>query len=234
MKAIAALLTGVALLASALPARAVEAFRATYDVYRSGRALGVATLQVVPDAGRWRIDLVMDGKGLIGLAGLNAQQSTVFDEVNGTFRPLAQSTVRKVLFTRKQTTGVYDWSARRATWTGDLKDSRKAPVALEPGDLSALLVDLALIRDARPGAVLEYRVVDNGRARPQRWQVGTVAEDVTIGELPFSAYRVDRVQTGGDQTSIWVAEGGPTPVRILQRENGEDTYDLRLTGYKGA
>ena len=218
----------------ALPAGAVERFHATYDVYRGGRSLGVATLQVVPDAGRWRVDLVMDGKGLIGLAGLNAQQSTVFDEVNGSFRPLAQSTVRKVLFTRKQTTGVYDWSARRATWTGDLKDSRKAPVALEPGDLSALLVDLALIRDARPGAVLDYRVVDNGRARPQRWQVGTATEDVTIGELPFSAVRVDRVQTGDEQTSIWVAEGVPTPVRILQRENGEDTYDLRLTGYKGA
>lgn len=231
---IAAALLALLLAAAALPARAVDAFRASYDVYRGGRALGVATLQVVPDGARWRVDLVMDGKGLFGLAGLNAQQSTVFDEVNGTLRPLGQSTVRKALFTRRQTTGVYDWSARRATWTGDLKESRRAPVALEPGDLSALLVDLALVRDARPGAVLQYRVVDNGRARPQRWQVGTAPESVTIGELPYSAFRADRVQSGNEQTSIWVAEGVPTPVRILQRENGEDTYDLRLIGYKGA
>ncbi len=40
------------------------------------------------------------------------------------------------------------------------------------------------------------------------------------------------MQSGGEQTSIWVAEGVPTPIRILQRDNGEDTYDLRLIEYK--
>ena len=222
----------LALLAGA--AAAATPFHATYDVYRGGRALGVATLQVVPDGARWRVDLVMDGKGLVGLAGLNAQQSTVFDEVNGTYRPLAQSTVRKLLFTRKQTTGVYDWSARRATWTGDVKKTRRSPVDLQPGDMSGLLINLAVIRDAAPGRTLDYRYVDEGRARMQRYVVSTEPESMAVGELEYSALRVDRVQTGGEQTSIWVAEGVPTPVRILQRENGEDTYDLRLIGYKGA
>ncbi len=106
---------------------------------------------MVPQGGRWRVDLVMDGKGLIGLAGLNAQQSTVFDEVNGAYRPLAQSTVRKLLFTRRQTTGVYDWSARKATWTGDVKKTRRTPVDLQAGDMSGLLINLAVIRDAQPG-----------------------------------------------------------------------------------
>jgi hypothetical protein len=32
---------------------------------------------------------------------------------------------------------------------------------------------------------------------------------------------------------IWVARNVPTPIRILQRENGEDTYDLRLVEYRG-
>ena len=176
----------------------------------------------------------MDGKGLAGLAGLNAQQSTVFDEVNGTYRPLAQSTVRKVLFTRKQTTGTYDWSAGRATWTGDVKKTRRAPVALQPGDMSGLLINLAVIRDARPGATLQYRFVDDGRARPQQYVVSTRTEPMTVDELHYDALRVDRVQSGAEQTSIWVAEGVPTPIRILQRENGEDTYDLRLIEYKGA
>ena len=36
-----------------------------------------------------------------------------------------------------------------------------------------------------------------------------------------------------EETSIWVVDGVPTPVRILQRENGQDTYDLRLVEYKG-
>ena len=222
------------LLAVAGAAWAVEPFRASSDVYRGGRAIGVATLQVVRDGARWRVDLAMDGKGLAGLAGLNAQQSTVFDEVNGTYRPLAQSTVRKVLFTRKQTTGTYDWSAGRATWTGDVKKTRRAPVALQPGDMSGLLINLAVIRDARPGATLQYRFVDDGRARPQQYVVSTRTEPMTVDELHYDALRVDRVQSGAEQTSIWVAEGVPTPIRILQRENGEDTYDLRLIEYKGA
>jgi hypothetical protein len=31
-----------------------------------------------------------------------------------------------------------------------------------------------------------------------------------------------------------VVDGVPTPVRLLQREDGEDKYDLRLVEYKGA
>jgi hypothetical protein len=234
MKTLARLALAIALLGLATLAQAVEPFRASYDVYRGGRALGVATLSVAPDGGRWRVDLVMDGKGLVGLAGLNAQQSTVFDEVNGAYRPLAQSTVRKLLFTRRQTTGVYDWSARKATWTGDVKKTRRAPVDLQPGDMSGLLINLAVIRDAQPGQTLQYRYVDSGRARVQQYAVSATPDDMTVGELRYSALRVDRVQSGGEQTSIWVAEGVPTPIRILQRENGDDTYDLRLIEYKGA
>jgi hypothetical protein len=234
MRTLASIALALSLFAVATLAHAVEPFRASYDVYRGGRALGVATLSVVPTGDRWRVDLVMDGKGLIGLAGLNAQQSTVFDEVNGAYRPLAQSTVRKVLFTRKQTTGVYDWNARKATWTGDVKKTRRAPVDLQPGDMSGLLINLAVIRDAQPGQTLQYRYVDSGRARMQQYLVSATPEDMSVGELRYSALRVDRVQSGGEQTSIWVAEGVPTPIRILQRENGEDTYDLRLIEYKGA
>jgi hypothetical protein len=234
MSRFARLALAIGLLGLATLAQAVEPFRASYDVYRGGRALGVATLSVVPSGERWRVDLVMDGKGLIGLAGLNAQQSTVFDEVNGAYRPLAQSTVRKLLFTRRQSTGVYDWSARKATWAGDVKKTRQAPVDLQPGDMSGLLINLAVIRDAQPGQTLQYRYVDSGRARVQQYVVSPTPEDMVVGELRYSALRVDRVQSGGEQTSIWVAEGVPTPIRILQRENGEDTYDLRLIEYKGA
>lgn len=229
-----ALLATCLMLASGLAA-AVEPFRASYEVYRGGRALGVATLQVVRNAqGHWRVDLDMDGKGLVGLAGISAQQSTVFDEAGGVYRPLSQSTVRRVLFTRKQSTGVYDWQARKARWTGDVKQTRRAPVDLQPGDMSGLLINLAVIRDARPGATLEYRYVDTGRVRPHQYVVGTEPEEMVVGELRYSALRVDRVQSGGEQTSIWVAEGVPTPIRLLQRENGEDTYDLRLIEYRGA
>jgi hypothetical protein len=57
---------------------------------------------------------------------------------------------------------------------------------------------------------------------------------VKVGELSYSAMRVQRVQSGNEETLIWVVDGVPTPVRMLQRENGQDTYDLRLVEYKGA
>ena len=227
-------LAGLSLLAMSAPSLALQPFSASYDVLKGGRTLGVATLKRSPtDAGRWRVDRVMDGKGLIGLAGLNAQQSTVFDEVNGTYRPISQSTIKRALFTRRQTTGVYDWAASRAQWVGDVKPAHRAPVVLQPGDRSGLLINLAVIRDAQAGKSLDYRFVDTGRARSQHYVVAAVPEEMTVGELRYSALRVDRVQTGGDATSIWVSEGVPTPIRILQSENGEDTYDLRLTEYKG-
>jgi len=216
--------------------RALEPFVAQYQVFKDGRVLGDAIMQVVRnDARRWRVDLNIRGtEGLIGLAGIAAQQSTVFDVAGATYRPLAQSTLRKTVFTKKQTVGVYDWRSHQARWTGDVKESRRAPVFLQDGDQSGLLINLAVIRDAQPGKSLNYHFVDDGRVRDHRYDVSTQLEEVKVGELSYSAMRVARIQSGNEETVLWVVDGVPTPVRLLQRENGEDKYDLRLVEYKGA
>ena len=215
--------------------RALEPFVAQYQVFKDGRVLGDAVMRVVKnDARRWRVDLDMKGTGWVGLAGIAAEQSTVFDVAGNDYRPLAQSTVRKTVFTKKQTVGVYDWRSHQARWTGDVKESRRAPVTLQDGDQSGLLINLAVIRDAQPGQSLQYRFVDDGRVRDHRYDVSSQIEDVKIGELSYSAMRVTRAQAGNEETVIWVVDGVPTPVRLLQRENGEDKYDLRLVEYKGA
>lgn len=215
---------------------ALQPFIAQYQVFRAGNVLGDATMQVVKnDERRWRVDLGIHGtRGLVGLAGINAEQSTVFDLAGDQYRPLAQSTLRRTLFTRRQTVGVYDWRSMQAHWTGDVKQTRRAPVALHAGDQSGLLINLAVIRDAQPGRSLQYRFVDDGRVRDHRYEVAVDLDPVQVGELKYSAMRVTRLESGNDETVIWVVDGVPTPVRILQRENGEDTYDLRLVEYKGA
>ena len=214
----------------------LEAFVARYTVTNGGRALGEATLQLVRQAPRWRVDLTMSGTGLFRLAGINAEQSTLFEDLGETYRPLSQATVRKTLFTRKKTVGTYDWRSRSARWTGDVKDERRTPVALQDGDMSGLLINLAVIRDAAPGRTLRYRYVDNGRVREHRYAVAEELEPISVGELRYNAMRVSRIEDAnaqGDETVIWVASGVPTPIRMLQREDGEDTYDLRLTEYLG-
>lgn len=219
-----------------LPAQALEPFIAHYQVFNGGKEMGDATMQVVRnDARRWRVDLGIHGtSGLMGLAGVNAEQSTVFDQVGDRYRPLSQGTVKKALFTRRQTIGIYDWRSQMARWQGDIKEERQKPIELQAGDMSGLLINLAVIRDAQPGKTLQYRFVDNGRVRPHQYVVAPDTEGVKVGEMSFSAMRVNRVQSGNEETVIWVVEGVPTPVRILQRENGQDTYDLRLVEYKGA
>ncbi|MFC5569700.1 DUF3108 domain-containing protein [Lysobacter yangpyeongensis] len=242
LAALAALLALPAMAGDATPAvatgapRPLEPFIAQYQVFKDGDVLGDAVMQVVKNDGRrWRVDLNIRGtRGLIGLAGIAAEQSTVFDVAGSRYRPLAQSTVRRSAFTKKQTVGVYDWRSHVARWTGDVKETRRAPVALQDGDQSGLLINLAVIRDAQPGTSLHYRFVDDGRVRDHRYDVSTNLEDVKIGELDYTAMRVARAQGGNEETVIWVVDGVPTPVRILQREDGKDKYDLRLVEYKGA
>ena len=228
------LLVGGLALAS-LPAMALEPFVATYQAYNQGKLAGAATMRVAQtDGARWRVDLGVRGtRGFAWLAGLNIEQSTVFDTKDEQYRPLSQATVKHAVFTGKKMSGLYDWQARSAHWQGDVKKTRTAAIPLQDGDMSALLVNLAVIRDAQPGKTLDYRVVDNGRARDYRYTVAAQTEIVNVDDLSYDAMRVARTNGGNDETIFWVANGVPTPVRILQRENGQDTLDLRLVEYQG-
>jgi hypothetical protein len=230
------LLLGLVLAGSAAPALALEPFVASYQAFNEGKLAGSASMKVVPKAGsQWQIDLNVKGtRGFARLAGLNIEQSTVFDTADGQFRPLSQATIRRALLMGKKMVGTYNWTTRTAQWQGDIKKNRRAPLPLQPGDMSALLMNLAVIRDAAPGKQLDYRVVDNGRIREYQYLVSPEPENVTVEDLSYSALRVSRANGGNDETIFWVADGVPTPVRILQRENGQDGVDLRLVEYQGA
>ncbi|MDH5824008.1 DUF3108 domain-containing protein [Luteimonas sp. RD2P54] len=218
-------------------AAALEPFLATYDAWYEGRHAGDATMRVAHlDGTRWEVELDIRGRhGLLGLARLNMGQSTVFDVADdgGRFRPLTQRTVRKALFFGREIDGVYDWDAGTAQWSGDVSKRRRNPVPLREGDLSALLINLAIIRDAEPGVTLNYRFVDNGRARDHVYRVAEEPEIVEVGDLSYSALRVSRVDDDDDETLVWVASGVPTPIRILKRDAEGDDVDLRLIEYQG-
>jgi len=210
-------------------------FRATYSVARNGSPAGIASMQVVDlGNGRWRLDLGIRGtQGLAGLAGLNLQQSTVFERVGDGFRPLSQATIKHLLMSNKRITGSYDWTHDRAQWTGDVSAKRRAPVALQAGDMNALLVNLAVVRDADAGKPLQYRVVDNGRARLQTFATSAAKDVVTVGDLSYDAWHVRRTNAGSDGMEAWVSDNVPTPVRILQTDSDTGTLELLLTDYKG-
>lgn len=215
---------------------ALQPFVATYQAFYRGKEAGDATLQVLhSDGGQWRVDMAVRGrKGFASILGLNLEQSTVFRIDGNTYVPLTQSTVKKALLFGKKVVGTYDWNAGNAQWQGDLKKERRQPIPLQPGDQSALLLNLSLMRDARPGGDLSYRYVDVGRIRQYAYRAAEATENVQVGDLSYDALRVYRVNGGDNETIIWIANGVPTPVRILQRDKGEDQVDLRLVEYKGA
>ncbi|TKS53441.1 DUF3108 domain-containing protein [Luteimonas yindakuii] len=211
-------------------------FLASYEAWYQGRHAGDATMRVEQaGGGRWEVSLGIRGRhGFAGLARVNIEQSTQFDIAGGHYRPLRQETVRKALVFTRRATGSYDWNAREAQWSGDVSKRRRAPVPLRDGDMSALLINLAIMRDAKPGATLQYRYVDGGRARDHVYQVAPEPEIVEVGELSYNALRVSRIDEGRDAMIVWIADGVPTPVRILQLDDeGEDDVDLRLIEYQG-
>lgn len=206
------------------PAWAVDAFTAQYQASALGM-LGEGQMSVAAQGNnRWQYSLSIRNQ-LVDLS-----QKTVFDEQNGRLRPLSSSDSSRILVKKKSVDTVYDWSKSQATWTGDIKPDRAGPLKLQPGDMDALLVNLAIVRDVAAGKPLTYRMVENGRAKPMTYQVAG-KERITVGGKAQDATKV--VRTDGDkQTIVWVVADAPVPARILQRENGQDTIDLTLKSWR--
>lgn len=211
----------VAVLASAAaPAMSVEPFTADYEAsYMGMQAKGKMSLTAI-DGDRWRYSLDIQNS----LASLS--QVTEFEEHNGTWRPLTGKDSSKVLVKNSDKIARYDWGKGVASWTGDVKADRAGPIRLKAGDMDALLINLALVRDLAAGKPLKYRLVDNGRTKQLHYVVAG-KEQITVGGKPQQATKL--VSSDGDkQTIAWVVEGFPVPARILQREDGKDAMDLKV------
>lgn len=219
-----ALLAAALLAGASAPALAVEAFTAQYSASALGM-VGEGQMSVAPQPGnRWQYSLTVRNQAV------DLTQKTVFDVQEGRMRPLSSSDSSRLLIKKKNVNTVYDWGKAQATWNGDVKPDRAGPVKLVAGDMDALLVNLAIVRDVAAGKPLTYRMVENGRAKPMNYQIAG-KERITIGGKPQDATKV--VRTDGDkQTIVWVVADAPVPARILQRENGQDTIDLTLKSWR--
>ncbi len=220
----APLLLGTAVLLASAPALAMKPFTADYQArYMGLQAEGKMTL-VPAGADRWKYTLNVHN----GLAQLS--QSTVFEDKDGAWRPLSGTDSSMLLVKHVNKNATYDWAKGQARWSGDVKADRSGPVALQPGDLDAMLVNLAIARDAAAGKPLSYRMVDDGRAKQMTYQVAG-KDTVTIEGKSQPATKVTRTD-GDKQTLIWVVDGLPVPARILQRKDGKDEMDLKLTSVR--
>jgi hypothetical protein len=226
MKSITTFLAAAALLVASATASAadIKPFTAEYQANYLG-VQGVGRMVLAQAGGnRWRYSLDIGGS----MANLN--QTTVFEDSNGQWRPISNSDTSALLVKRKQKNATYDWSRGEARWTGDVKADRAGPVKLQNGDLDAMLINLALARDVAAGKPLRYRMVDDGRVKQLNYQVSG-KESITVAGKARQATKVTRVD-GDKQEVVWIVDGMPAPVRILRRKDGQDEMDLRLTSLR--
>jgi hypothetical protein len=198
----------------------LKPFNADYQAnYMGLQANGRMTLAPAGD-NRWKYSLDIRST----MATLS--QSTVFDQHDGQWRPLTGNDSSVLLIRKANKSATYDWAAGQARWSGDVKPDRSGPVPLKAGDMDAMLINMAIARDVQAGKPLNYRMVDDGRAKQLSYQV-VGKEAITIGGQSRQATKVTR--TDGDrQTVVWVVDGLPVPARILQRKRGNDEMDLQL------
>jgi len=214
------LLGAAVLLLASAPALAIKPFTADYAAsYMGLQGSGRMTL-VAAGSGRWQYTLDINS----ALAQLS--QSTVFEDNGGEWRPLSGHDASTFLVKKSDRQATYDWSKGEARWSGDIKPERSGPVPLRAGDLDAMLLNLAIARDATAGKSLSYHMVDDGRAKQMTYQVAG-KETITIAGKPQQATKVTR-NDGDKQFTLWVVDGIPVPARILQRKDGRDEIDLQL------
>jgi hypothetical protein len=214
------LLLSAALLLLSAPALAIKPFTADYQASYMGLQGNAKMTLAAAGADRWKYTLDIQST----LAQLS--QSTVFEDHAGKWRPLAGKDSASLLIKQVNKTANYDWSRGEASWAGDVKPDRSGPVKLQAGDLDTMLVNLAIPADVADGKPLNYRVVDDGRAKPMSFQIAG-KDTITIAGKSQQATKVTRTD-GNKQTVLWVVEGLPVPARILQRKDGRDEMDLQL------
>lgn len=213
---VAAVLLGLA----SGPALALEPFTADYTAHYMGLQ-AKATMQLARQADdQWRYSLNIDNPAA------KLSQVTTFEEHDGQWRPLRGDDMAQVLIRKRASTATYDWDKAEASWTGDVKDDRKGPITIKPGDLDAMLVNLAIVRDAPAGKPMQYRMVENGKVSRHAYRIeGT--ETLEVGGKQRTATKVSR-SSDDKELILWVVDGLPAPARVLQRKDGKDDMDLRL------
>jgi hypothetical protein len=209
---------------AAAPTRKIEPFTAIYQASAWGiTAQGLMSL-VALDGNRWQYSLNVSN----ALGELN--QQTVFDVQGNWLRPLSSNDSRRVLVKRMSIETQYDWKKHEARWSGDINADRTGPVALQDGDMDALLINLAVVHDLGAGRVANYRLLGNGKAQTLDYQLAG-EEDITVAGKTYTATKVIHTDDKR-QTIVWAVPQIPIPARILQRDNGKDTIDLQIKSWQ--
>jgi hypothetical protein len=229
--------TGLAALAlcAALPAAAApQWFRAEYEVHVNGKPAGESVIELIPSAaGRWQYRIHATGtRGLARFARFSTAQIASVDFPDGRPRLLSAEMQSRSLLRDRDVQLEIDWESAQVRWMGDIQQDEptQRPLDGRPATGSSLNLQLAFdARTATPGQRVDYVLHDRGRRRDLDYMAGQPETvEVPAGRftaIPMRGERKDKQRV----TIAWYDPTlPPTPVRVLQTEQGEQKYELRL------
>ena len=208
-------------------------YQARYQVLRNGNTLGQAVVTLARDGVAWRLKSETRGtEGLAALARVELIEDSHFRLHDGKPETLDYSFRQKAAWKNRERTVTVDAAAGTIVSTNKDQQHR---FAYRSGVIDRHLVTIALALDlARSGntgssAERVYRVVDRDEFEDQRYRAGRKETlSSPVGDL--RTLRVTRMRENpGRVTDSWLAiDRGFVPVKVLQREPGGESFELRL------
>lgn len=213
---------------------AMSGFRAEYEVLVDGKPAGDSVMELVATAaGHWQHRISAVGtRGLARLARFSTEQTSSIEFVDGLPRLLGAEMQSRSLVRDRDLQLEIDWGAGLVRWLGDIEKGEPQQRPLDGRPTTGASLNLQLAFDARRAAAgerVDYILHDRGRRRELDYVVGA-AEPVVVpagrySAIPLRGQRADRDRV----TTAWYDPAlPPTPVRVLQTEDGKDKYELRL------
>ena len=222
----AVLLYAVVAVASARDAP-LAPFRGNYDVLRNDELQGTATITLQATAdGNWDFETRTTGThGMAGLAGVTISEQSILHWNGGRPELVSYRYDQRAAWKSKQRSLYRNGGSILSRY-----DEHEDALAWEPGVLDRHAVVLAIAADLAAGAgTLSYLVADKDRLSVQTYRnAGRERTGSPAGE--YDTVRIERVrEDSGRTTTSWLApELGYMPVRVVQREPGGDSVELRL------
>lgn len=222
-------------LGDAAAAAALEPFVARYEVLRDGNSQGEAEMRLERIEGaRWRYTTEVRGtSGMARLSGFSMREVTELTEVDGRLQPQTASAEGGISLRRRSVQTAFDWATGEVRWSGDVKDDQTGPAPLSARTVNPQLLNLALAQGVREGAeagsTLSFDLVNRGDSDTVEYRVrGQEDVQVPIGERTATTLHHRRTDKDREIT-VWIdPQLPPAPLRVLQRDDGEDSYELRL------
>lgn len=215
-------------------ADALQPFTARYEVLRDGKSQGEAVMRLERLEGqRWRFASDVRGtSGMARLSGFEMRETTEFELLeNGRLKPLSARSSGGVSLRRRSIDTAFDWSAGEVRWSGDAKPEQRGPAPLGADTVNPQMLNLALAQRLRAGAegTIRLDLVNRGDSDPVEYVVrGREPVDVPMGRREAVALHHRRTDKDREIT-LWIDPSlPPAPLRVLQREDGADAYELRL------